>query len=78
MSKPWIFEVFKDKKGEWRYRLIATNGNITNGPQEGYKRRGEVGKAIYRLQHNAPTARIVVLEDGMRVEWPGNGAKKKK
>ena len=32
-------EYYKDKKGEWRWRLIATNGKIVAESGESYKRR---------------------------------------
>lgn len=33
------FEIYKDKKGEYRWRLKARNGRITGTSGEGYKRR---------------------------------------
>lgn len=32
-------EVYKDRKGEWRWRVIAPNGRILGDSGEGYKRR---------------------------------------
>jgi len=31
------FELYQDKKGEWRWRRTATNGNIVGASSEGYK-----------------------------------------
>jgi len=31
------FEVYQDKRGEWRWRRKATNGNIVGAASEGYK-----------------------------------------
>jgi uncharacterized protein YegP (UPF0339 family) len=32
---------YKDKKGEWRWRAFAANGNIVADCGEGYKRRAD-------------------------------------
>lgn len=33
------FKVYKDKKGEWRWSLIARNGKKVADSAEGYKRK---------------------------------------
>ena len=33
------FEIFKTKKNEWRWRLVAKNGRIVANSGESYKRR---------------------------------------
>lgn len=33
------FEVYQDKRGEWRWRRKASNGNIVGASSEGYKKR---------------------------------------
>ncbi|MFC2075562.1 YegP family protein [candidate division KSB1 bacterium] len=35
------FEVFRDKKGEYRWRLRARNGRIVADSGEGYKRKSD-------------------------------------
>lgn len=35
------FEVYQDKRGEWRWRRKATNGQIVGAACEGYKSRGD-------------------------------------
>jgi uncharacterized protein YegP (UPF0339 family) len=35
------FEVYQDKKGEWRWRRKAVNGNIVGASCEGYKAKGD-------------------------------------
>jgi len=38
MKKPkYTFEIYKDKKGEFRYRVIHKNGNELFKSSEGYK-----------------------------------------
>jgi len=35
------FEVYQDKKGEWRWRRTATNGAIVGASSEGYKAKSD-------------------------------------
>jgi uncharacterized protein YegP (UPF0339 family) len=35
------FEVYQDKRGEWRWRRTATNGNIVGAASEGYKAKSD-------------------------------------
>ncbi len=56
------FEVYKDKKGEFRFRLIATNGQIiANG--QGYKSKANCIKGIDSVKKNAPSADIVEVTE---------------
>lgn len=50
------FEMQKDGKGEWRWRLRATNGNIIADSGEGYRHREdcERGIAIVKSSADAP------------------------
>ena len=57
---PAKFEVYKDKKGEFRFRLKATNGE-TIATGEGYPAKTGVMKGIKSIQKNAPEASIVDL-----------------
>ncbi len=55
------FEVYKDGKGEWRWRLLARNGRLVADCGEGYARRAQALKAVGRVQLCA-SARVVVEE----------------
>ena len=35
------FEVYQDKRGEWRWRRTASNGKIVGAASEGYKSRAD-------------------------------------
>ena len=52
------FEVYKDKRGEFRYRLKSGNGQIV-GVGEGYKDKAGVTNGIKSIKKNAPEAQIV-------------------
>ena len=52
------FEVYADKKGEFRFRLKATNGHII-ATGEGYKAKASCLNGIESVKKNAPDAEIV-------------------
>ena len=52
------FEIYKDKRGEFRYRLKSGNGQII-GVGEGYKDKVGVSNGIKSIKSNAPAALIV-------------------
>ena len=51
-------EIYKDKKGEFRFRLKAGNGQII-AVGEGYKELAGCKNGIKSIQKNAPKAEIV-------------------
>ena len=56
------FEVYKDKAGEFRFRLKAGNGEIIL-TGEGYKAKASCKNGIDSIGRNAPDAEVVVVED---------------
>lgn len=52
------FEVYNDKKGEFRFRLKATNGEII-ATSEGYASKSSCMNGIASVQKNAPDAPVV-------------------
>ncbi|GGE53432.1 YegP family protein [Actibacterium pelagium] len=48
------FEVYKDKGGEFRFRLKAGNGEIILA-SEGYKRKASCENGVASVMKNAPT-----------------------
>ena len=52
------FEVYTDKKGEFRFRLKAGNGQII-ATGEGYKAKSGCLNGIESIKKNAPTADVV-------------------
>jgi uncharacterized protein YegP (UPF0339 family) len=51
------FEVYKDKKGEFRFRFKAPNGENMFG-SEGYKQKQSAISAIESIKKNAPNAEV--------------------
>ncbi|HNR87411.1 MAG TPA: YegP family protein [Spirochaetota bacterium] len=55
------FEVYKDGKGEYRFRLKAANGEII-AVGEGYSNKQSCLNGIESIKKNAPIAEIVEVE----------------
>ena len=55
------FEVFKDKKKQWRFRLRATNGRVI-ASSEAYASKRNAILGIRSIQECAPDA-IILYED---------------
>ena len=55
------YEVYLDKKGEYRFRLKARNGEII-AVGEGYKAKAGCMNGIDSIKRNAPEAQIVKEE----------------
>ncbi|MBN1691624.1 MAG: YegP family protein [Dehalococcoidia bacterium] len=51
------FELYKDKKGEYRWKLLATNGQVI-AVGEGYTSKDSAKKGIESVKKNAPTAKV--------------------
>lgn len=56
------FEVYKDKAGEFRFRLKAKNGEII-AVGEGYKAKASCLNGIDSIGRNAPGAPVVLVEE---------------
>lgn len=52
------FELYNDKKGEFRFRLKARNGEII-ATSEGYKTKAACENGIASVRKNAPDAEVV-------------------
>lgn len=56
------FELYEDKKGEFRFRLKAKNGQII-ATGEGYKAKAGCKNGIESIKKNVVDAKIVEVED---------------
>jgi uncharacterized protein len=52
------FELYKDAKGEFRWRLVASNGQTIATGGEGYKSKDSAKAGIESVKKNAPAAEI--------------------
>ena len=53
------FEIYLDKAGLYRYRLIASNGESVAMSEDGYKSKSGVLGGIKSVAANAPTSEII-------------------
>jgi len=56
------FEIFKDSKEEWRFRLVAGNGEIV-AQSEGYTQKHNCLGGIEVIKAIASVAKVIELED---------------
>lgn len=61
MSSEPTFEVYLDNADEWRWRLVAANGNIIADSGEGYQSKQGAQRGIESVKKGAPRAEVEVL-----------------
>lgn len=54
------FEVYRDNADKWRWRLIATNGNILADSGQGYRSKQGAKRGIESVKRVAPDASVEV------------------
>jgi uncharacterized protein YegP (UPF0339 family) len=52
------FQIYKDKKGEFRWKLIASNGQMIANSGEGYTSKDNAKNGIESVKKDAPSAAI--------------------
>jgi len=57
-KEKYKFEIYKDKKDEWRWRFVAPNGRIIADSGEGYKWKGDCLHGIELIKKYAKKAEI--------------------
>ena len=53
-----MFELYKDRAGEFRWRLRHENGQLIANSGEGYTTKASAINGIESVKENAPTASI--------------------
>jgi uncharacterized protein YegP (UPF0339 family) len=53
------FEIYMDETGAYRWRLLASDGQVMATSKESYPHREDVRRAVIALQASIPVARIV-------------------
>jgi len=56
------FEIFEDRAGQWRWRLVHANGNIIADSGEGYASRQKCRQGLTSVKTNAADADVVHVE----------------
>jgi uncharacterized protein len=57
------FEVYKDGKGEYRWRLRTGNGQVIATGGEGYSSKANALGGVKAVQRDAPVAQVVDADD---------------
>jgi len=53
------FVLYRDKRGEFRWRLVAANGKIVATSSEGYKNKKDCQAMIEAIQKDGPRTSLV-------------------
>jgi uncharacterized protein YegP (UPF0339 family) len=53
-----VFEVYKDKGGEYRFRLKDAEGNLLAIAGKGYDKKADCQKVIETIKKDAPKAKV--------------------
>jgi uncharacterized protein len=65
------FQLFKDKAGEWRWRIVHDNGNIMADSSEGYKNKTDCISAFVSVSIaivNGATTTMVMTPGSKKVD----------
>ena len=73
----YVFEIYKDRKGEFRVRFKASNGE-TMFSTEGYTSKASAKGAIKSLLKNGPKALVNDLSDPKKAAAPKKTPARKK
>jgi len=57
------FEIYEDRTGKWRWRLVHDNGNIIADSGEGYASRQKCEQGLESVKENAPGASVERVDD---------------
>ena len=58
-----VFELYQDRAAEWRWRLVASNGNIIADSAEGYASKQGAKRGIQSVKNSAPGAGVRLRDD---------------
>ena len=58
------FNVYKDKRGEWRWQLVAANGRVIGDSGEGYTDKGHCIAMVNRSRDEVAEAKVTIIDSG--------------
>lgn len=61
--EPAAFEVYRDRAGAFRWRLVHENGNVLADSGQGYSRRHDAARAVERLRTGLDEFEFEIYED---------------
>lgn len=60
MNRGPVYRIYEDVAGEWRWRLVAGNGQIIADSAEGYTRESDAVRAAETVAYTATVATVEV------------------
>lgn len=57
------FTMYKDSRGEWRWRFRANNGKIIADSAEGYKEKTDCRHGIDLVKQESPNAEVIEADN---------------
>jgi uncharacterized protein YegP (UPF0339 family) len=63
MSKH-VWEIYRDKAGEWRYRILAENGRNVGSSGDGVKNLDDIYETVSRLRKPQDDISILTNNEG--------------
>ncbi len=57
------FEIYEDDIGQYRWRLVHSNGNIIADSGEGYASKQKARQGLNSVKENAPDADVAELDE---------------
>lgn len=57
------FELYQDKAGQWRWRLVAKNGKITADSGESFHSQGNARRAAKAVRDSIAKADIIITKE---------------
>ncbi|MGB9965242.1 HVO_2922 family protein [Halobacterium sp. CBA1126] len=57
------FEIYEDDAGQYRWRLVHSNGNIIADSGEGYASKQKARQGLESVKENAPDADVETLDE---------------
>lgn len=61
LTRAPTIDIYRDTRGQWRWRLRAANGRVVADSAEGYAERRGVDRAVEVLRRVAPVAVLRTL-----------------
>lgn len=70
-----ILKFYKDKKKQWRWKVIAQNGRILACSGEGYTRRNNAIRSFYTVVNAIHIYNIAIIIDLLKLGYKIEGLK---
>jgi uncharacterized protein YegP (UPF0339 family) len=59
-NKTFVFDIYKDVTGDWRWKLWAKNGKVVADSAEGYKNRNHALTMVGKIKEGMPSVAVAI------------------